>query len=99
MKHYLLLPGQRRELLQQHGGRLADVPVAGAGLAPLLADRCFHCLHFRLDDAGKLHPAPTVSRHGGCSGGGGAAAAGPEASNVQLGIMLRKGVGGTCPLR
>lgn len=97
MKQYLLLPTQRRQLLQQHGGRLADTPVAAAGLESLLADRCFVCLHFRLDGAGQLHPVD-----GGAAAAGGAGSGvqrGVEGSNVQLGIMLRKGVGGTCPLR
>lgn len=154
MKCYLLLPSQRRELLQRQGGRLQAAPRGALGLEPLLQvrraaagregalwaeqgraravavepprstrssnpchlplpglpqqDRCFTCLHYRLDGQGRLHPvaappcAPDgVEESGGGGGGPGAAAVAAclAASNVQLGVMVRKGVGGTCPLR
>lgn len=58
------------------------------------------CLHYHLDAHGRLHPC-SVGSDG--SVGVPAASVQPpysiEQSNVQLGVMVRKGVGGTCPLR
>lgn len=67
------------------------------------------CLHYHLDAHGRLHPCSMNSAgmsHSGSSASGGAARQqqeqqqyGIEQSNMQLGVMVRKGVGGTCPLR
>ena len=68
-----------------------------------MQDRSFVCLHFHLDDQGQLHPCTTApaanNAHGGSSGEAEAQRFTVEQSNVQLGVMVRKGVGGTCPLR
>jgi hypothetical protein len=75
-----------------------------------LQDRSFICLHFHLDQHGQLHPVAAVeasrSSSSGALGGGSSGTDGSggrqysvEQSNVQLGVMVRKGVGGTCPLR
>ncbi|KAI3425137.1 hypothetical protein D9Q98_008908 [Chlorella vulgaris] len=100
MKRYLLLPSQRRDLLQQ-GGHLLEAPLGASGIESLLQDRSFVCLHYHLDSQGTLHPvdiSPTAST-GNCCNGCTAERHTVEQSNVQLGMMVRKGVGGTCPLR
>lgn len=62
-----------------------------------LQDRSFICLHYHLDQQGQLHPVSTTPASAGSNGT--AVRYSVEQSNVQLGVMVRKGVGGTCPLR
>lgn len=68
------------------------------------------CLHYHLDGRGRLHPCSKAGAGMGSSSSSAAGGAadqqqakerqyGIEQSNVQLGVMVRKGVGGTCPLR
>ena len=67
------------------------------------------CLHFHLDSTGgALHPctlaaeAPQQQSVAGSPSGTQQQQQrqySVEESNVQLGVMVRKGVGGTCPLR
>lgn len=84
-----------------------------APVLPPSQDRTFVCLHYCLDADGRLHPvaadpagssasgAPVGADHGsgGSDGGDTSHRRSIEGSNVQLGVMVRKGVGGTCPLR
>ena len=104
MKRYLLRPGERADILAAAGGRVAEVGGA-EGLEPLLADKSFVCLHYWMDPrTGAVHPCAAAAADAGSE----AAAAGAEGrtraysireSNLQVGVMVRKGVGGTCPLR
>ncbi len=72
-----------------------------------MQDRCFICLHFHLDRQGRLHTISTQRQPAGGTSSTGITSSTPgparqynvEESNVQLGVMVRKGVGGTCPLR
>lgn len=84
MKQYLLDPSARAATLQACGGRRQDIH-GSTGLDSMLQDRSFVCLHYRMDDSGAgTQLLPCMVL---------------EHSNVQVGVMVRKGVGGTCPLR
>lgn len=164
VKAYLLNALGRRGLAA-HGGGVYQALSGAQSLFPLLADRTFVCLHYRLTPSGMLEPcdAPPPPPPDPCSageqaaesqgpapalagrpgplplqeaqrgGGQNAAAAtmgsnspdtaGPavrraqfvagesaeaalglvrpavHASDVQIGLLVRKGVGGTCPAR
>jgi hypothetical protein len=114
VKAYLLRAADRPALAAEMGASFRTVAGAAA-LRPLLADRAFLCLHYRLKD-GQLVPcteAPAAQPPAAAAplpaacGGVQAAAAGPvrtprlgvQDSNVQIGILLRRGVGGTSPAR
>jgi hypothetical protein len=108
MKAYLLDATAREELLRKAGGR-AQVLDGVNALGPLLQDRTFLCLHYRLDRAAAgglaLRPccaAPAPATAGGGApqdGDGGGGVWGVAESDVQVGVLVRRGVGGTCPLR
>lgn len=138
MKSYLLEHASRAERVKTAGGQLQK--VAGAcDVAPLLRDKSFVCLHYRLETSSNsdgtaiLRVVPCISTSGSSDSqvkeennseaepgeitAPQAEALGQEAqkpngaqhgcdfaeilatSNLQLGIMIRKGVGGTYPLR
>lgn len=86
----------------------ACIKLHACAITAVPQDRSFVCLHYHLDAHGRLHPCSAGSDGMGGSVGnalGGVPAAAVhqqysiEQSNVQLGVMVRKGVGGTCPLR
>jgi len=84
MKEYLLHPGSRLAVLEDQGGKIQHVTGAAAMLS-FLQDRSFVCLHYCLKVIeNKIEILPSYT---------------VENSDVQVGIMVRKGVGGTYPLR
>ena len=102
IKSYLLRPAERVAIAASAGATFATVDGA-ADLQPFLADRTFLCLHYRLTAAGQLLLLP-------CLGAPAATPAEPSRSdarckvavaesNVQIGILIRKGIGGTSPAR
>ena len=146
-----LLDGPGRHALAARGGGAYQTLAGAASLFPLLSDRGFICLHYRLAPSGLLEPCrvpanlPAGSAAGSpeqqaqCVGPAGEGAhavdrasgaglscglnegsptpakpaadvlkaaepgarAGPAVteSDVQIGLHVRKGVGGTCPAR
>lgn len=103
MKTYLLDPVGRLALLKAQGGHTHLVKCSLADVGSLLADRQFLCLHYRCVAAenGPLQLAPCTEELPLATADGSGAAPGSqiERSDVQIGMLVRKAVGGTCPLK
>lgn len=114
MKSYLLGQIRRQDIVNRSGSSARVLDVNGASnVAPLLHDRSFICLHYILEglniedailrpctaesvelqlEEGEVRESSHANRMGMCEDF-------LDASNVQVCIFVRKGIGGTCPIR
>ena len=114
VKSYLLCAAGRCALAAKVGASFCPV-MGIAGLRPLLAKRSFLCLHYCLRDgqllpcpaapaAPQTHaaagPAPAHEPvRASAAASASQPALGIQDSNVQIGVLLRRGIGGTSPAR
>ncbi|KAK3266324.1 hypothetical protein CYMTET_25048 [Cymbomonas tetramitiformis] len=102
MKEYLQKDADRGSMVHHRGSELLSISGL-QDLHTLIRDKSFICLHFMYDEASLLRPCtcPHISApHTGgplqCDCKRGAALHG---SDVQLGFLIRKGVGGTSKMQ
>ncbi|DBB01225.1 TPA: hypothetical protein ACH3X1_001099 [Trebouxia sp. C0004] len=93
VKEYLLHPNCRASLLMSHGAVASSIHGADA-LEPLMSGRCFVCLHYKLAPGARLEPCLPLSNAIDQDNRDAL-----QESTVQVGLQIRKGVGGTCPAR
>ena len=114
IKSYLLRPAERAAIAASTGATFCSVGGA-EGLRPFLTDNTFLCLHYRLTAAGQLLPclvapaaalpgppapaAPLSAAQAPAATPAGSPCSAVMESNVQIGILVRKGIGGTSPAR
>jgi hypothetical protein len=115
MKRYLLSPSEREAMIKSNGGYFTTLKGVQEVVVDdnILRDKTFLCFHYKLvkkedgdddydgDAATQLMaccppptPTTTTKEEENCCYRNIV-----RESNVQVGIMVRKGVGGTCPLR
>ncbi|KAL3162524.1 hypothetical protein ABBQ32_010180 [Trebouxia sp. C0010 RCD-2024] len=99
VKEYLLHPQLRASLLLSQGAIVSSIQGTQA-LQPLLSSRSFVCLHYRLGAGGTLQPCTAdPSSSDAATHSTNPAWSSIQGSTVQVGLQIRKGVGGTCPAR
>lgn len=115
VKSYLLCAAARWNVVQSHGGQIESIKGM-KGLLPLLSDKMFVCMHYKLETtsdggclvspvSGFFNTPNRTSNHGTVHIGDGsiatahAASTSLSSSDIQIGIILRRGIGGTSSLR
>ncbi|GMH40289.1 hypothetical protein BSKO_08193 [Bryopsis sp. KO-2023] len=103
MKEYLLRPKSREAIIESTPGAVFTTIKGMQELSGNLHDRVLVCLHYQRSASGHLTPCmPPANKHDAmdsCSSDESSQSPGIEDGNVEIAIIVRKGIGGTCPLR
>lgn len=87
VKNYLLEESLRQEMVSSSNGASCSLIDGLESISEMINDRTFLCCHYYLDQGGGGSIEP-------CTG-----VRGIDQSNIQVVIIVRKGIGGTCTLK
>eukprot|EP00210_Caulerpa_lentillifera_P001116 g1077.t1 len=85
VKNYLLEESLRQTMVLTSPGATCRLINGLESISEMISDRTFLCCHYHLDSTGSIQP---------CTG-----QRGIDQSNIQVVIIVRKGIGGTCTLK